>query len=210
MAAVTNTSFHSRPSDFRAQASLLDTISEGIIVRRGDNVLFANKSIMSMFGLGDQNASLIEQPVTEWIHPEDRHIVAEMYSKRVNGQFAPDEYNFRVIKVTGDVLWVACKAQVIDWNGQPAVAATFHDITAQKESADSEQFTKGLFKNIFNITPEFMVLFKLGTGKVIDANPAFLNIFGRRRDEVIGARFHGGTANNSFLDRYSCRNDNAR
>lgn len=204
MAAETDKSSYDESPDLRAQAGLLDAISNGIIVRRGNKVLYANKSIFKLFGLDEHNAHLIERPVTEWIHPDDRHVVDEIYGKRLTGEFAPEEYNFRVVNVWGEELWILCKAQIVDWNGSPAVAASFHDITVQKESADSEEFTRGLFRNIFNITPEFMLLFRLGSGVVIDANPAFLNIFGMRRDDVIGAAFDslGIISDPTFYERF--------
>ncbi|WP_262694076.1 PAS domain-containing sensor histidine kinase [Kordiimonas aquimaris] len=186
MAANTFTSFQNSSYDFRAQAALLDTVSEGMIVRRGDKLLYLNKAIMNMFGVDADSAHELEKPVSEWIHPEDRHVVEDVYSKRVKGDLAPDIYDFRIISMTGEELWISCRAQVIDWHGEPAVAASFKDITVQKKSVDNEQFTMGLFENIFNVTPEFMLLFNLNDGCVVDVNPTFLNVFGRRREEVIG------------------------
>ena len=187
MVASTHTLLQNTPYDFRAQAALLDTVSEGMIVRRDDKLLYVNRAIMNMFGVDEHTAPELQRPVTDWIHPADQHIVQDVYRKRVKGDDAPEIYDFRVVNLAGHELWISCRAQVIDWHGEPAVAASFKDITQQKLSMDKEQFTKGLFKNIFNVTPEFMLLFNLNDGFVIDVNPAFLNVFGRRRDDVIGS-----------------------
>jgi PAS domain S-box-containing protein len=172
----------------RCQASLLDTMSEGVVVRQGNRVLYANKAMYRMLGLSEvEGGDFISQRIDSWVHIDDRESVEKMYAARIEGtEDVSYEYNFRIVKPNAEIVWVTCRPRIVDWCGAPAVAAHLSDITHEKELLSKGQLSKDLFRNIFNVTPEFMILFKLSNGDIIDVNPAFLNIFGRRRDEVKG------------------------
>lgn len=176
------------PEQIKCQASLLDSMSEGVIVRQGDNLLYANQAMYRMLGIENaESAERLSQPIVSWVHEDDRKLVEKMHAARIQGdQGVSNEYDFRIVKPDGEYIWVMCRAHIVDWCGKSAVAAHLSDVTSEKELFSRGQLSDDLFRNIFNVTPEFMILFKLSNGDVIDVNPAFLNIFGRRRDEVRG------------------------
>ena len=167
-------------------AELWDMLSEGMIIRRGEQMLYANAAAREMFGFDMQPGALALRTVAQCMHPEDKQLVNENYTRRIAGEDAPNDYEFRIVREDKSLCWVRCRAFIVDWQGEPASAGYLTDITYQKEAASARGRSEQLVANIFRLTPEAMLLSSLRDGRIIDVNPAFLNIFGRRRDDVVG------------------------
>lgn len=168
-----------------SQAMLLDSMAEGVLVRQGPDAVFANRAMFEILGASFEDEEHVARPMDDWIHPEDRAKVESSFQRRVAGGDAESEYEFRLIRLDGSMLWVSCRAAVIDWGGEKAVVAFLRDISDEIESRNHHKLSSDLFKNIFNVTPDFMLLFGLDSLKVMDVNPAFLNVFGYRKDAVL-------------------------
>lgn len=184
--------------------AILDSASEGIIVRAGEELLYANPAVFDLLGIDDDHRDAILQPITDWVHPDDRDTVRSQYRARLEGRGDDAPYEFRLRRIDGDYIWVSCRASIVPWGDGEAVAAYLTDISASVEARNLEQVTSDLFKNIFNVTPEFMLLFRLANNEVLDVNPAFLNVFGRRRDQVVAAEVGDLDlwADSTFFDRF--------
>ncbi len=173
--------------DAATQARLLDGVAEGVVVRNTKEVVFANKAIFDIVGASFEDPSHIERPLEQWIYPEDHDKVEQSFQARVGGGDTDDQYKFRLTRVDGSTVWVSCRASLIDWAGETCVVAYIKDVSAEMVIRHQQQLSNDLFRNIFNVTPDFMMLFTLSDARVIDVNPAFLNMFGCRREDVLGA-----------------------
>jgi len=181
--------------------ALLNLIDEGVIVRTQNEILYVNDIARKMFGYEE---TLVGQSVEDWIHPDDKATVVSNYTARLAGHDVPDRYEFRILRKDGSLCWVSCIAREIEWEGVPAVAASLTDISERKEIAKAQDMSERLFTNIFRLTPEVMLISDLKDGKILDVNPAFLNVFGRRRDDVIGHKADQLDiwADNTFISRF--------
>lgn len=186
MAELSNPYLYHDKADVTTQASLLDNVTEGVLVRTGDEVVFANKAIFDILGADFNDVDLLSRTIDEWIHPADRQKIEDTFRGRIDGKDVSSSYEFRLIRLDGSELWVSCRAALIEWAGQVSAVAYLTDISADIESRNKQQLSNDLFKNIFTVTPEFMLLFGLSDTRVIGVNPAFLNIFGYRKDMVEG------------------------
>lgn len=166
--------------------ALLNALAEGVMVRAGDRFIFVNQTALDMFAYPGTMEEFLDEPVSGWVHPEDQALVQENYDKRIRGEDAEQNYELRLLRADGETRWVSCRANAIEWDGEPAVVACVYDITEQLEEKRAFERAENIFRNIFRLTPEVMLISGLTDGKIIDVNPAFLNVFGRRRDEVIG------------------------
>lgn len=187
-----------------SRVALLDALAEGVMVRQGNRVLFANEPLRQLLGFDGTVAELCNEPLATWIHEADRALVEENYRLRMGGGDAPENYEFRLRRADGEARWVNCRANVVDWQGEPAIVACVYDITDRMQAAEARQNSEHLFHNVFRLTPEVMILSNLRDGRILDVNPAFLNVFGRRRDDVIGQTSHmlGIWADPTFLSRF--------
>ncbi|WP_417465462.1 PAS domain-containing sensor histidine kinase [Kordiimonas sp.] len=166
--------------------ALLNALAEGVMVRAGDRFIFVNQTALDMFAYPGTMEEFLDEPVSRWVHVDDQALVQENYDKRIRGEDAEHNYELRLLRADGETRWVSCRANAIEWGGEPAVVACVYDITEQLEEKRAFERAENIFRNIFRLTPEVMLISGLTDGKIIDVNPAFLNMFGRRRDEVIG------------------------
>lgn len=169
------------------QLTLLDTLSKGAIIRRSNQVVYANPAILKLIGLSETEKNPLGViDMTQWVYAEDLPLLLDKYEGDTKNIANLAPYNFRLNKPDGSYTWVSCTSAVIKWQSEDAILNIFSDISTQMEQDEKAQFDTGLFKSIFNVTPEFMMLFRLDNDTILDINPSFLNIFGHRREDVLG------------------------
>ncbi len=136
-------------------------------------------------------------PQSEWyirqkiwansIHPEDRERIldGDKKSKQDGSRFS-EEYRF--IRRDGRVIWIKEDTNLIrDANGNPLYwHGILIDITKEKESIEQIRKSEERFRRIFHASPIATCVVSLEDDRFIDANQAFLKLFGKSLDHVIG------------------------
>jgi len=162
---------------------LVENANEGIVVVQEGIVAFTNPKAVEIMGCSREE--LIGRPFAEFVHPEDREIVAERYAKRMRGEEVPPKYAIRVINAAGDTVWVAVNVAPITWEGKPATLNFVTDITqrvrAEEALRRSEEryraVAEGAFAGIGIVDPDENITY---------ANRAFAEMLGYTPDELIG------------------------
>lgn len=170
----------------RDLTAVMDSIAEGVVVRRDDKVLFVNDAMRQLLAFDGPKEQLLTESLSDWVHADDWGLVEEYYRRRMAEEMVPDHYEVRILQVNGGVRNCLIRATQVMWEGEPAVSASVVDITNQREAEQAYAQSEQKFRNIFNLTPEVMIISSLKDSRILDVNPAFLNLFGRRRDDVIG------------------------
>jgi PAS domain S-box-containing protein len=111
--------------------AIVDTASEAIFIIQHEHIALANPAMAQMTGYSLQE--LTTRPFTDFIHPQDRDMVHDRYSRRVSGQFAPSSYDVRLQHKDGRTIWGSLSAVRLEWKGRPASLAVVADITERKE-----------------------------------------------------------------------------
>ena len=168
------------------KAALLDTLGEGVVVVRDGVFVYVNAPMHRMLGVPQSAGDFIGQRFDDWLHEDDRDRVLGNHKIRLIDDEGPEEYRFRLRHADGDTIWVSCRAGQIEWEGKKAVAASLFDVTAQVREQSDRRRAEKIFRNVFRLTPEIMALTDAVTERLIDVNPPFINMFGFRRDDVIG------------------------
>jgi len=120
------------------------------------------------------------------VHPADRDKDAQdLAMLRENRQV---ETEVRIIKKSGEVRWVRVNAHPI-WDAEKnelvGINGAVRDITERKLTEQTLRENEAKFRAIFETSASAITIARQD-GTVVDANPAFLNIVGKRRDEVLG------------------------
>lgn len=166
--------------------SMIEGSVQGLVLHRGGNPLFCNSAMVRMVGFDSIDQLLREPSILPFIHADDRDRVMTNVKARLAGQPAPSEYEFRLVTRSGDLLWVECRASVIDWDDKPAVLAACFDITDRKRAEAARQTTEALFARVFEASPDCLTLTRYDDGMFVNVNNGFLRMFGFTHDEVVG------------------------
>ncbi len=118
---------------------LFENASEGILIAQGERIQLANPAFLTI--LGHPKEILASKAFTNFIHPEDRDMVVDLYRRRMKGETVVSDYSFRIIAAEGAEKWIQINSGAISWQGEPAILSFVMDITARKKSEEVlEQF----------------------------------------------------------------------
>lgn len=129
--------------------SVVENAGEGIVIAQGNTLVFVNSTIIRMLRTtGDR---LLNHPFIDYIHPGDRPLVQERYLQRLKGEDVPDNYDFRLVNESGNILWVHISSVRILWGKKPATLSFLADITetrlAEEALRESEEKYRLLVEN---------------------------------------------------------------
>jgi len=155
--------------------TLFENANEAILVAQDLEWKFCNPRAEQLFGYSQKELS--SQPLTEFIHKEDRGIVKERHQKRISGENPPSVYNFRILDKNRNIKWVELNVAIIEWMERPATLCFLKDITDRKHAEAvvraSEKRWQSIIENaaigIYQVTDQ---------GKFTLVNPMLARIFG--------------------------------
>jgi PAS domain S-box-containing protein len=112
--------------------TLVENATEAIFIAQDGAIKFPNPKTLEI--IGHQGEQWSDRPFIDFIHPEDRGMVAEMHRRRLSGdKNLPTTYSFRVVSKTGKEFVVDLNAVMINWEGRPATLNFVRDLTEQKK-----------------------------------------------------------------------------
>ncbi len=160
--------------------ALLEGASDAILVAdaRSGILLEANHKATQLTGRARDE--LIGQPQTVLHPPEMADRYRTMFAAHVEtGHSVTDEA--LVVHADGSHIPVEISATVIELDGQMLIQGIFRDLTERMATQEKmRQYAK-----IFEATSEGVVITD-ANNTILDVNPAFCQVTGYRRDEVIG------------------------
>ncbi|MDE2431059.1 MAG: PAS domain S-box protein, partial [Burkholderiales bacterium] len=111
---------------------LINNVTEGILVVQHGRIVFANPRVRSLTGYSAHQ--LESMPFITAIYPDDRALVIDHHSRRLQGETVEQYYHFRIENhQTKEIIWVELSAVLIDWEDQPATLSFVSDITQRKQ-----------------------------------------------------------------------------
>jgi PAS domain S-box-containing protein len=167
---------------------IIEGAGHGICLTTGiGRLLYYNQGFLRMIGF-ESIEQLFNRGYTPsgYIHPDDQAMVMARRAERVATGGPPAQYEFRLLRPDGQVVWVDCLASRIEWNGEVGTLAWLTDITARKQAEEARRRSEKLFMTMFQTSPDVMTLSSLEDTSFIDVNEAFLRVFSVTREEVIG------------------------
>lgn len=112
---------------------LIDMASEGVIVVQEGKLCFANNRMLEIGGYSGEE--IVGRSFFDFVHPEDRQLVAEQYTKRLEGK-GLDAYAFRIIPRSDIVIWIEVRGTDFTWDGKPSQLYFLNDITERKQAEE--------------------------------------------------------------------------
>ncbi len=121
------------------------------------------------------------------LHPQDRERLLTAWREAVNHQGVfKSEYRFQ--QRDGQVTWVMGEThpEYDEHGALIGYIGSITNITARKEAEKALHDSEEKFRRTFQASPGIMSITRVRDGRFIDINETFEEVFGWRRDEVIG------------------------
>ncbi|MBU2490468.1 MAG: PAS domain S-box protein [Proteobacteria bacterium] len=183
------------PDLIAAWRQMAGQLNLGLFLHVNGILVFVSEIILRIAGLTREE--MIGTPFWNWVHPEDRIMVADRAAARLRGEEVPDTYCFRALHKNGEVLWLELRATPIEYKGQTAIMGYVVDVTerrkaeealkeeARQQKQDLEGIREVLHKAIMS-SPLPVTLVSLDDGRLVEVNRAFEDSTGWSREEALG------------------------
>jgi len=153
---------------------IVEEAYEGIAIARGDKFCYVNKRMAEL--TGHTREELLTISFIEIIHPDDRAMAIDLYTRRLKGEDVHTTYPIRLTTKDGETKWVQITANMIKWKGQAAVLGLITDISLQKKFEESLQQSEKKYRRI--VSNSILGIYETNLeGKILYMNDAMLNIF---------------------------------
>ena len=122
-------------------------------------------------------------------HPLDAERNAAKLARAMDGLEDSYEAEFRVMDAKGQWRWLMSRGTVAkrDAQGRPASLIGMDvDITAHREAEEALQSAEAKYTTFYQTLPDPAGITRIADGRYIDVNPAFCELLGFRREEVLG------------------------
>ena len=188
-----------RESEERYRAAI-EYSNDGIALVNEGKYIFVNRKFVEMFGY-DTADEIIGASFAEAIHTEDRKRVMDINRKRQQGETAQQRYEFKGIRKDGRIVYVEVSANEILYHGETVTLAYLRDIAARKQWEKSLHESEEKYRSLFEESRDAIYI-ATRDGKCIDGNQAFLDLFGRTKNEIVNMNAREVYASSQDRERF--------
>ncbi len=126
-------SFREGEEKFR---TLAETAAIAIFIHQGENFLYVNPAGEIIGGYTvDEYMSM---NFLRLVHPDYREMMKKRSQERLSGGQPPAQYEFKIVKKSGEERWVLLTTGIMQYQGKPAVMGTLFDITDRKRAEEEK------------------------------------------------------------------------
>ncbi|THJ18952.1 MAG: PAS domain S-box protein [Nitrospira sp. CG24B] len=166
--------------------TLVELSPSGVFVFSEGRTAYVNHTGAVLLG-ANAAQEILDRPTFEFIHPDYHQEVRENVKRLLSGGMSVHSAERIYLKMDGTPIQVQVEAARITWNGKPAIIGLFSDITERKQAEEALRESEERFAIAFRASPHPIGITELATGRCIEVNDACLQLFGFRREDVIGS-----------------------
>jgi len=129
--------------------NLFENANEAIFVAQDGKLVFLNPVTSQLIGYS--SAELMGRSFIDFIHTDDRNLVAGNYLKRLKGEDFQPRYTFRYLSRNGVIRWMEIGAVRIEWAGRPATLNFGTDVTERKQTETALRMNEALLSTALKL-----------------------------------------------------------
>lgn len=144
-----------------------------------------NKSLCNMLEYSEQE--LLEKDFQSITYHEDLEKDLNLTQKLLKGQFDHYEIEKRYTNKYNKIIWAILSVSIVrDLDNNPLYfVSQIVDITERKETEKKLKYSEKKFRNLFNYSPDMILLTDFSNSVIIDVNEKFLNLTKYKKEDVI-------------------------
>jgi PAS domain S-box-containing protein len=153
----------------------------GQSLSRGGQIIQVNQAYADLFGYSNPE-EITGKHVTDFIAPSQKNQVLTQINLREQGATVPKSYELTGVKKGGEEFSLLADLGYIELRDGQATLINIKDITESKLKEKQLRESEAKFRTLFE--SELMgIAISVGTGDIIEANNAFLNMLGFTRED---------------------------
>lgn len=154
---------------------LIETMAEGALVHRDDQVVFVNTACLTQFGT-DDTAVLLGRPVFNLIASESRDLIRRTTQQLYTGGGSISSLRLHGLRVDGRSLDLEANVSRITWDRRPAILMTLREPIALKQAEQALKESEERCRSILEALPAGVSIHQ--NQRIVYANPAQATLFG--------------------------------
>jgi PAS domain S-box-containing protein len=119
--------------------TVIEKVGVGVVVVQDERMVFANPSLVRI--VGHPLETLLSQPFSATVHPEDLSEMLERHRRRLRGEPVESFYGFRAVTQTGEIRSLELSAVKIEWGKREATLLFVVDATARLQAEQTQRLT---------------------------------------------------------------------
>ena len=119
--------------------NLVEGSIQGIVIHRNLRLLFANAAMARTFGYGSVDELTRLESVQAMVAPHERERLKNYQLARMRGEPVSDAYEFQGLTREGRLIWIDCRARMVNWDGERATQLIVIDVTARKQAEQQRE-----------------------------------------------------------------------
>ncbi len=167
-----------KAADFHA---MIESAPEAVIVFNFETFLYLNP--FAAASLGADAASLIGQPIIDFVHPESKGLVVERIRQFAQTGKAGPAMDVRFVSRAGAIIHAEIVNVPITFDGRPAILGLIRDISKRSDAERALRESEELFASAFRHSPHGMAFVSL-EGRWLRANKSLCEMLGYSEDEL--------------------------
>ena len=125
----------------------VESANEGIVLTQEGKIAYINPRALEVMGYSE--VEMISRNLMEFIHPDDRERILELYFKKLKGEDVPPSI-YRIIDKDGSTRWVESRSTALTYEGKPALLTFLIDVTERKQVDEALLESKEFLQSVFD------------------------------------------------------------
>ena len=145
---------------------------------------YSNSKLLEIVGYTEEE--VLGKPFLNYIAPEHKEKVLDIYKKRMAGEKVPDRYELNMLGKGGRKIYTEISASLVNLKQNKLDIAIVRDITERKQMEQALEESEEKFSKAFHASPEAIAITTAKEGKYIEVNDSYLQRTGYSKEELIG------------------------
>ena len=169
--------------------SIVEHSNDGIVFIQDGAIQYFNSKMLEMSGYTAEE--IYGKPFLDFIAPEQKEKVLEIYRKRIAGEKVPERYELKIISKGGSIIYTEISASLITYKQKIVDIAIVRDITERKKVDEALRQSEEIFAKAFRSSPNAVTITTFDDEAIIiDTNNAAVKNTGYSFNEMIGHSVH--------------------